>query len=244
MAPPGAYFPATHWTLIAQSAGPSRDAALAQLYRIYWRPLRAQVRRFGVPEQDAEDVIQEFLLHLFEAGSLQRANPAAGRFRSYLVGALRYFLSHRRTREQAQKRGGGAMPLPIDQAAEDLIDPAPLPGDTWQWDGEWARALLDHALARFAEETRASDASEGGALLQSWVFGEETLSYEQAAEQLGITVPALKSRVFRVRQRFRQIVREEVARTVADPADGDAELRYLCTVLEKAEGAASSRALA
>lgn len=214
-----------------------------RLYRIYWRPLHAQARRFGVAESDLEDVIQDFLLRIFSDGSLSRADPQVGRFRSYMVGALRHFLWQRQERAQAQKRGGGEMPLPL-LAAEAVADPAPGPSDERSFDVKWARALFDFALARFEAEVNASPPQEGAEFLKPWAFGEGTVSYEESARKLGITVAAVKSRIFRLRHRFRQIVREEVLLTVASDADCEGELRYLCSVLGSAEGSLASGSLA
>jgi DNA-directed RNA polymerase specialized sigma24 family protein len=108
-----AEFPPTHWTLVAAAAAPDSAAALGRLYETYWPPLRAQALRFGVREEDVGDVLQELFMALFRSGSLARAEPARGRFRSYLLGALRNFLNHRRANLQTEKRGGGRRPIPL-----------------------------------------------------------------------------------------------------------------------------------
>jgi RNA polymerase sigma-70 factor (ECF subfamily) len=228
-----AEFPATHWTLIAAASGPQRDSALDRLYRTYWTPMCAQARRFGVPEAEVEDVTQELFLSLFRSGAVDRADRARGRFRSYLLGALRNHLSHRRAHAAALKRGGGQSTEPLD--GQELVQ---MPADAREFDAEWARALLGEALRRFqleaqhSEESRASFAVLGGPAL-----GDGEFSCEEAARQLGITVPAVKSRVFRLRQRFHTIVREEVRRTVPSEAECDDELRHLSAVLARVEGA-------
>jgi RNA polymerase sigma-70 factor (ECF subfamily) len=225
-------FPATHWTLIAAASGPARDSALSRLYQAYWLPMCAQARRFGVPEAEVEDVAQELFLSLFRSGAVERADRERGRFRSYLLGALRNHLGHRRARELTLKRGGGEAALPLD--GHELVQP---PADAREFDAEWAHALLGEALRRFqheeqhSEESRASFAALGGPAL-----GDEEFSCEEVALRLGITVPAVKSRVFRLRQRFHDIVREEVRRTVANEAECDDELRYLSAVLAKVDG--------
>lgn len=216
-------FPPTHWTLIVEATGPRRDAALAQIYRIYWTPLCTQARRLGVSADDVEDAVQEFLVALFGSGSLGRADPQAGRFRSYLIGALRNHLGNIRARLHAQKRGGGVAAIPLEG-----VD-APAPVDEREFDAEWARALVGEALRRFHAE-------HGGDPLCAQVLGEEAGSFGAAAAQLGITPAAVKSRVFRLRQRFRKIMREEVVRTVSGERECDEELRYLCTVLDKVDG--------
>ena len=224
----GTEFPPTHWTLIVASAGPRRDAALTQLYRIYWTPLCAQARRLGVAEDEIEDVVQEFLVSLFDSGALGRADPQVGRFRSYLIGALRHHVGDHRERLHATKRGGGVPALTLDDV-DAPVDPPPAPVDEREFDADWARALVAEAMRRF-------HAQHEGDPLCAQVLGDDAESFAKAGAQLGITPAAVKSRVFRLRQRFRKIMREEVLRTVADEGECDGELRYLCAVLDKVDG--------
>jgi RNA polymerase sigma factor (sigma-70 family) len=225
-------FPATHWTIVAAASGPQRDAALDRLYRTYWAPMCAQARRFGVPEAEVEDVTQELFVSLFRSGSVERAERGRGRFHSYLLGALRNHLGHRHAREHTLKRGGGEIALPLD--GQELVQP---PADAQEFDAEWAHALLAEALRRFQHEEQHGEESRASfAVLGSVALGEAVIAYEEIARQLRITVPAVKSRVFRMRQRFHDIVREEVRRTVATEAECDDELRHLCAVLEKVDG--------
>lgn len=234
--PANAEFPATHWTLVAAATGPGRDSALSRLYQIYWKPICAQVRRFGVPADDVEDATQELFVSLIRNGTLAHASQTRGRFRSYLLGALRNQLSHRRAHDLAQKRGGDQVAVPLDSL--DLPHTLPAaPVDEREFDAAWAHALLGEALRRFQREVEHSEESRASfAVLGGSVLGDAELSCAEAAQRLGITVPAVKSRVFRLRQRFQQIVREEVLRTVASEAECDAELRYLGSVLEKVDG--------
>jgi RNA polymerase sigma factor (sigma-70 family) len=236
-APAGrAEFPPTHWTLIAAAAAPDSNAALGRLYKTYWAPLRAQARRFGVREEDLDDVLQELFMALFTSGSLARAKPECGRFRSYLLGALRNNLNHRRARLTAEKRGGGEIALTLDE-----IDPAaPIDGsplDGRAFDIDWARTLAAEALRRFEAEQNASDESRASyAALGAMALGDSPETPQEAATRLGLSVSAIKSRLFRLRDRFRETVREEVFRTVSTETECDDELRYLCAVLEKLDG--------
>jgi RNA polymerase sigma-70 factor (ECF subfamily) len=231
-----AEFPPTHWTLVAAAAAPDSDAALGRLYETYWPPLRAQALRFGVREEDAADVLQELFMALFKSGSLARAESARGRFRSYLLGALRNLLNHRRANLQTEKRGGGGRPLPLDEI--DLaapIDGSPL--DERAFDADWARTLVAEALRRFETEQNAtSDSRTSYAVLGAMALGDSTDTPQDVATRLGLTVPAVKSRLFRLRERFRETVREEVFRTVSTEAECEDELRYLCAVLGKVDG--------
>lgn len=229
-------FPATHWTLITEASGPDRDSALSRLYKTYWTPICAQARRFGVPPDDVEDVAQELFIQLFRSGAVARAERNRGRFRSYLLGALRNHLSHRRAHAHTLKRGGGVHTVPFE-----TLEPASFPvaaqEEALDFDAEWAHALLAEALRRFQHEEQHSAESRASlAVLGGAVFGGEELAGADAARRLGITVPAVKSRVFRLRQRFHDLVREEVRRIVASDADCDEELRHLCAVLGKADG--------
>ncbi len=229
-------FPATHWTLIAAVSGPERDFALSRLYQIYWRPICAQARHFGAAENEVEDVAQELFVSLFRSGAIDRADPERGRFRSYLLGALRNFLSHRRAHASAGKRGGGHTRVALEALELEPLDRAGAAG-TRAFDAAWAHALLGEALRLFHQEIGHS--AEGRAsftVLSGFLFGEAVPSCADAARQLGISVPAVKSRVFRLRHRLQQIVREEVARTVATPAEIDDELRYLSAVVQEADG--------
>jgi RNA polymerase sigma-70 factor (ECF subfamily) len=225
-------FPATHWTLIAAASGPERNSALSRLYKTYWAPMCMQARRFGVPEAEVEDVTQELFVSLFRSGSVERADRGRGRFRSYLLGALRNHLGHRRAREHTLKRGNGQAALPLDD--HELVQP---PADAREFDAEWAHALLGESLRRFqSEEQHSAESGASFAVLGGTALGDDELPCEEAARRLGITVPAVKSRVFRMRQRFHDIVREEVRRTVANDAECDDELRHLSAVLAKVDG--------
>ncbi len=231
-----AAFPPTHWTLIAAAGGADNEAALSRLYRIYWKPLRTQTLRFGVREDDADDVLQELFIALFTSGSLFRADAERGRFRSYLLGALRNFLSHRRARLSAEKRGGGQNSLPIEDG--DVAAPTDgTPMDERAFDAEWARALVHAALHRFEVEQKATHEGRSSyAALGALALGDSREPIEAAAARLGLTVPGVKSRLFRMRERFREIVREEVFRTVPTASECDDELRYLHAVLGNVNG--------
>jgi RNA polymerase sigma factor (sigma-70 family) len=228
MQPNGSEFPPTQWTVIVESTGPRRDAALTQLYRIYWSPLCAQARRFGICQHEVEDVVQEFFVSLFESGSLRRADREVGRFRSYLIGALRHHLADYHDRCLAQKRGGGVPVVPLENVeAPAAVTDAPV--DEREFDADWARALVAEAARRFR-------ALHEGDPLCAQALSDDAMNLSHAAAELKITTAAVKSRVFRLRQRFRKIIREEVLRTVATEDECDTELRYLCAVLDKVDG--------
>jgi RNA polymerase sigma-70 factor (ECF subfamily) len=225
------HFATTRWSVVHNAALPQqrRQQALDEMYRTYFRPLCGLLVRDGVPAADAEDVAQEFFLQFFQSKALAGADPARGRFRSFLMGAVRHHVLKWHRRAAAQKRGGGAAHLPL---VED--DLPPVDGrhedETTRWfDREWARTLFGHSLKRLEQENEASGLAAG--MVHRLVLGEgEGLQQDQAAS-LGLTPTALKTRVFRLRRRLREIVREEVRFTVSSEADLEAELEYLSGII-------------
>lgn len=220
-------FHTTHWTLIVASCDVDRERGFDYIYRTYSRPLRGYLRRFGIPEDDADDVLHEFLLAIFHGGTLARADPARGKFRSYLLGALNHFVANRRERNGAARRGGGVPDLPLDDLA--LGDTPGSIDDSRRFDEDWARALFDRAVERLNEELDYHGSPAGD--LRELIFRDQDGTYAEIAASLRITVPAVKSRIFRLRKRFQEIIRQEVRRTVDSDAECEEELSYLCSVL-------------
>ena len=203
-------------------------AALDELCRRYWSPLRQFIRLRGYNEAEAEDLTQEFLLHLLEHATLHKADRMRGKFRTFLLGALVRFLGDERDRRQALKRGGGATHISLATAEEgSTSQPA---ADAAIFDREWALTILENALRQVRQEF-VGDVNRFE-VLQRFLPGTlQTPSYEDAAAQLAISLPALKSEVHRLRQRFRILVRQEVAGTVSAPHEIDEEVDYLGNVL-------------
>jgi RNA polymerase sigma-70 factor (ECF subfamily) len=212
----------------------SRDA-LATLCRAYWFPLYAFLRRQGKSPHDAQDLTQAFLLHLVEKRTLTRAQPDKGRFRSFLLASLQYFIADERDKQNAKKRGGGATFISLDnQDAEERyvaepahnLDPAKL------FERRWATTLIERTLARleseFAEPSRKARFEQ----LQIFLLGEpKTLSYAQVGQRLGIREGAVKVAVLRLRQRFRELLRLEIASTVATEDEIEEEMQHLFATL-------------
>jgi RNA polymerase sigma-70 factor (ECF subfamily) len=223
------YFPTTKWTLLAQASVNGETAAreaLESLCRRYWTPLYRFIRARGYPEPEAQDLTQEFLLHLLEHSTLKNADRLRGRFRSFLCGALIRFLSDQYDRRQALKRGGGALHLHFDEQSTGsgaTSDPGAI-----FFDREWAGAILTNAL-------RVVEADYDGrqfAVLRQFLPGSvASPTYEKAAAEVGVSVPALKSELHRLRLRFKAIVRQEIAGTVSAPHETDAEMEHLQKVL-------------
>jgi len=225
------YFPTTQWTLLARAtlSGESTGRqALEDLCRRYWSPLYQFIRARGYNEAEAKDLTQEFLLHLVEHSTLQKADPSRGKFRSFLCGALVRFLADAYDKRRAQKRGGGASHVELDSAAEELG--AISTPDEFVFDREWALVILENALQTVARDFKGAESQF--TVLRQFLPGSIAVpSYEQAATQLGLNLAALKSELHRLRRRFKSAVREEVAATVSAPHEVDQEMNHLQKVL-------------
>jgi RNA polymerase sigma-70 factor (ECF subfamily) len=227
---PAPIFATTHWSVVL-SAGRhdttrSRDA-LAGLCRTYWPVLHAYVRRRGFSPQDAEDLTQEFFARLLEHNWIARADAQKGRFRSFLLTALRRFLADEWDKARAQKRGGGrpAVSLDCELAGPDA------PADA-AYDRQWALALLERTMARLrAEFEQAGKAREFEGLKTFLTTDRKEIAYAAAAAASGLSEGAARVAVHRLRRRYRELFREEIARTVAGPGEVEAELRHLIAVL-------------
>ena len=225
------YFPTTRWSLLAKATLSGETAgrqALEELCRRYWSPLYQFTHARGYSEAEAKDLTQEFLLHLLEHSTLQKADRMRGRFRSFLCGALVRFLWDAEDKRRAAKRGGGAPHLDLDTAAAQVSAPAST--DELLFDREWALVILENALRSVQQQFEA--APNQFAVLRRFLPGSlEVPSYEDAAMQLSLSLPALKSELHRLRQRFKAAVREEVASTVSAPHEIDQEMTHLQQVL-------------
>jgi RNA polymerase sigma-70 factor (ECF subfamily) len=233
-------FATTHWSLVlAAGAAPSPLAreALERLCQAYWYPLYAYVRRRGRNAHDAQDLTQEFFLYLLDHGYLARADPRKGRFRAFLLVALNHFLTNEWHRARALKRGGGHAFLSWDEfAAEDRYRREPMAADSpeYLFEQRWALAVVERAVQRlqdeFADSGRAETFEKLKGLLTGW---HATEPYAALAARLGTTEPAIKMMVLRMRRRFGEILREEVAHTVSRAEEVDDELRHLLGVLAR-----------
>ena len=230
-------FLTTQWGLVA--AASAEDAAEAraafeELYCLYCYPVYAFIRRRGHDRQEAQDLTQDFFVHLLEKGTLGRADPQRGRFRSFLLGALGHFLAHAAERARAKKRGGDCQFVYLDEeAAEARYQLAAPEGMTAEklFDVRWAATLIDAALGRLRGELELEGKRRLFDTLHGFVVAGEDASYQQAADVLGLSLGALKTAIHRLRSRYRALLREEVARTVTTPSEVDEELRHLCAAL-------------
>jgi RNA polymerase sigma factor (sigma-70 family) len=231
-------FATTHWSLVlAAGRGASADAhaALAALCQTYWYALYVYVRRRGHQPDDAQDLTQEFFARLLEKHYLQSADPERGRFRSFLLTAFKRFLSKQRDRERAKRRGGGMKLLALDFEAGESRYSLELAHEVTAekiYEQRWALTLLDRVFARLRDEFDQAGKQKEFNCWKVYLTGEAgTPSYRDLATELEMTEGAIKVAVHRLRRRYRDLVREEIAQTVAGPADVDEELRHLFAAL-------------
>ena len=221
--------------LAGQTQAPHADAALESLCRTYWHPLYAYVRHKGHNAHDAQDLTQDFFARLLEKKYLKLADRERGRFRSFLLKSLQHFLVNEWERGQSQKRGGGREIFSLDDEAAErtyLQQPADQLAPESLYDKLWAMTLLERAMERLGANYAATGKRELFDQLKPLLLSEGSAeSYRQAAGPLGLSEGAVKVAVHRLRQRFREVVRAEIAQTVATPAEVDEELRCLMAAM-------------
>ena len=237
-AAPRGVFVTTHWSVVlaaTRNDTTRAQQALARLCQAYWYPLYAYVRRRGHDAHDAQDLTQEFFARLLAQNWLAQADRERGRFRTFLLAAMGHFLANEWDKARAQKRGGAVqiVPLQLDSAetryGHEPVDPVtPEQG----YDRQWALALLEEVLNRLREEHAGEGNAESFDALKLCMVGDrQAQPYAVLATKLGMTEGAVKVAVHRLRQRYRQLLREEVGNTVATPGEVDEEMRHLFAVL-------------
>jgi RNA polymerase sigma factor (sigma-70 family) len=231
---PGDHFATTHWTVVIAAgrlSTPQADHALEELCSSYWFPLYAYVRRRGHTKEDAEDLTQAFFARFLAKNYLEGLSAERGRFRAFLLASLKHFLANEWDHSQRQKRGGAVPHLSLNwQTADTQFQVAATaePSPDKAFDREWAVALL----AKVIERLRAECEAEGRVRLfdELKVFltaGKGAQSHAEAARNLGLEETAVRVAVHRLRKRYRQLLRDEIAQTLADPAQADEEMRAL-----------------
>jgi RNA polymerase sigma-70 factor (ECF subfamily) len=225
-------FSSTTWSLVL-AAGSDRDGgiALERLCRKHWRPIYVFARRSGLAPADAEDATQEFFIEFLERGWLKQVDPTRGRFRTFLLTLLKNFLSNRRRVSKAQRRGGGAVFLSLDEAegereltflAEKIHDPSEA------FEAAWWSGLIGSAWERLAREQREAGKAEVFGALRGFVTQSPGAGdYRRLAEQLSMRQGQVALLVHRLNRRFAELVRAEVAETIADRSELEVELRFL-----------------
>jgi len=231
-------FVTTQWTRVLEARGdsPEAKAALSDLCAAYSAPVLAFIRRTAPDEDAARDLTQEFFARLLARQGIATVDPQRGRFRSFLLGAVKHFLAAMRAHDHRLKRGAGQPMESIDPGTDTspgllLPDPKALIPDR-EFDRKWALTLLDHALAALAREHHAAGKAGHFEALKPWLTGDiEGLSQADAARQLGLNESAVKVAIHRLRRRFREVIKNEIGQTLVDPAQVEDELRYLLEAL-------------
>lgn len=231
----GALFPTTRWTLIleAKSSAEARRAALVQLFQTYWQPLFVLFRKKGLSPDAAKDAVQQLAMQLIERDAIDQVDPARGRLRGYLRTAAQNLLANQHESAMAQKRGAGAelFAIDLDVAERTAVSPDAQPDVAFE--RAWADGVMRRSLERLEKEW--SDEKRAGpfALVQQFFGADAPPAYKDAAAAHGLSVPQLKSLLHRARGRFRALLREEVADTVGDASQVDAEVQALFEVLSR-----------
>jgi RNA polymerase sigma factor (sigma-70 family) len=227
-------FATTRWSVVLRAGkrgGPQADEALALLCEQYWFPLYAYVRRRVPDVNEAQDLTQQFFTRLLEKNLIDRAAPERGRFRSFLLTSLKNFLTNEWDRANAQKRGGRCVRLTLDlQSCESRLSLEPSHGLTPEhlFERQWAMTLLELVVTRLEAEFAAAGETRHFELLKTALSGERGgLPYTEIAAELGLSEDAARQAAHRLRQRYRELLRAEVAQTVAEPGEVEDEIRRL-----------------
>lgn len=224
----------TRWTLVlrANAASPEGRAALSDLCAAYYQPVFVFLRRTGFDPDMARDHTHSFFAHLLQRG-FAGPDPERGRFRSYLLGAVKYFVIGLQNHACREKRGGCMTHEPLDAGGESsphlmIGDPSAFPRSEI-FDREWAVAVMNRAVAALAAEHSGGRSAQFEAL-QTWLMGDGAACHAETAKKLGMSEGSVKVAAHRLRKRFRELLRQEIAQTLHDEADVEDELRYLCSV--------------
>ncbi|MBL9133809.1 MAG: sigma-70 family RNA polymerase sigma factor [Verrucomicrobiaceae bacterium] len=222
----------TRWTLVSRSRGSDTQAAaaLSELCEAYYAPVVAFLKRDGREEDVARELAHDFFAKLLAGGALESADPQRGRFRSYLLGALKHFAGDQRDKVRAEKRGGGVEHAEMDANMADTAAEAP----DAEFDRQWALTVLARSLVRLETEMRVEGKTAHFDALKPWLTVEaDSTPQAAAAEKLGLSVEAVKVAIHRLRKRFREAVKAEIAQTVSDSADVREELDALMAALRR-----------
>ncbi len=234
----GDVFATTHWSVVlaaGDASSPEAQSALERLCRAYWYPLYAHVRRHGYSPEDAQDLTQEFFARLLTKHWLSTADRNRGRFRTFLLGAFSHFLANEWHRARCEKRGGGREQVSWDQAMAEnryLAEPADELTPEKIYQKRWAATLLEKVLSQLRAEHVAAGKDAFFEVAKDFLWGEKnTVPQAELAAEFGLSEGALRVAVHRLRRRYRELLRAEIAQTVASPDQVDEELRELLAVL-------------
>jgi DNA-directed RNA polymerase specialized sigma24 family protein len=231
-------FATTHWSVVlaaGNDSSPGAQEALERLCRTYWLPLYAYVRRRGYTPEDSQDLTQAFFANFLEKNAVSRARRERGRFRSFLLTSLQNFLAHEWEKARAAKRGGGSRPLPWDEPSPEgryQLESSPELSPDKAFERRWAMTLFQQALTRLhAESTAAGKAATFNELKSFLSEKADEGAYAAAAKRLRIAPAAVGVAVHRLRKRYGELVREEIAHTVATPGEIEDEMRHLIALM-------------
>jgi RNA polymerase sigma factor (sigma-70 family) len=236
---PGAsQFPTTRWSVVVAAGDPHRKearSALASLCEHYWYPLYAYLRRRGYPSHQAQDLTQEFFVRVLEGRYLDRADPEKGRFRSFILTSLKFFVADEGDRDRAGKRGGGMVVSLEFSSGEERYQREPAHDETPEriFERRWALSLLDRVIEKLREEFVRQGRPEHFERLKIFLLGQSDAPYAALAREMNTSEGALKVAIHRLRKRYRELFRQEIADTVADPAEVESELRFLAAALAR-----------
>ena len=231
-------FPTTRWTLVVAAGDPHRKearSALASLCEGYWYPLYAYLRRRGYPADQAQDLTQEFFMRVLEGRYLDRANPEKGRFRAFILTSLKFFVADEGDRQRAHKRGGGLVVSLEFSSGEERYQREPAHDETPErlFERRWALSVLDQVVEKLRSEFVQNGRPEDFERLKIFLLGQSDAPYAALAQELKTSEGALKVAIHRLRKRYRELFRQEIADTVADPTEVESELRHLAAVLTR-----------
>jgi RNA polymerase sigma factor (sigma-70 family) len=239
--PGSSRFPTTRWTLVVAAGDPQRKdsrSALVSLCENYWYPLYAYLRRRGHAPDEAQDLTQEFFMRVLGGRYLDKADPEKGRFRSFILTSLKFFAADEQDRQRAQKRGGGAIvsfEFSSGESGEERYQREPGHDETPDriFERRWALSMLERVMERLRDEFVQHDRLENFERMKVFLLGQSEAPYAALADEMNTSEGALKVAIHRLRKRYRELFRQEIADTVADPAEVESELRYLAAVLTR-----------
>lgn len=228
-----AWFASTHWSVVllaGKEDSPQAGKALETLCRTYWPPVYRFLRGRGFNQVDAEDLTQDYFFHLLRKNLPGRADPEKGKFRSFLLHTLKQFVADQQSKARAKKRGGHVLFVSLEAQEEEQRGCAEFESGTTPelaFERRWVTILLERVTSRLHQEYAANGRQHWFDQLQGFQPGEQpNCTYEEAAQNLGMSLPAIKSAIHRLRRRHAEILREEIAQTVSSPAEIDTEIRY------------------
>src|ERR1700691_2113137 len=234
--PGSSQFPTTRWTLVVAAGDPHRKdarSALVSLCENYWYPLYAYLRRRGYSPDQAQDLTQEFFVRVLEGRYLDRADPEKGRFRSFILTSLKFFVADEEDRHRARKRGGGVL-VPLEfSSGEERYQREPAHDETPErvFERRWALSVIDRVVEKLRHEFVQHGRPEHFERLKVFLLGQSDTPYAALAREINTSEGALKVAIHRLRKRYRDLFRQEIADTVADPAEVEAQPRFLAAVL-------------